>query len=123
MKNAKYLLGLDIGSSSVKALLVNVEDGSTVAATQSPAEEMQIFSPQSGWAEQDPEMWWSHSVLSIKSCLKKAGISPSDVCAIGISYQMHGLVIVGKDHKPLRSSIIWCDSRAAGIGDKALSSL
>ncbi|HTJ50910.1 MAG TPA: FGGY family carbohydrate kinase [Cyclobacteriaceae bacterium] len=120
---AKYLLGLDIGSSSIKAALINSESGQAVASAQSPSEEMPMLAKNPGWAEQDPEMWWEHVVISIKACIQKLGISGNDVAAIGISYQMHGLVVVGKDHKPLRPSIIWCDSRAVEIGEKAFADL
>jgi len=119
----QYLLGLDIGSSSVKASLVDSETGQSIASAQSPSEEMPMLAIQSGWAEQDPEMWWEHVLKSTKNCLQKSGVNASDVKAIGISYQMHGLVIVGKDHRPLRPSIIWCDSRAVAIGQKALENL
>jgi xylulokinase len=117
------LLGIDIGSSSVKASIVDASTGKRMAATQSPALEMVISSPQPGWAEQDPETWWSHVVTSVRSCLAKAGADGNAVVAIGISYQMHGLVLVGDDGKPLRPSIIWCDSRAVEIGNKALRDL
>lgn len=119
----KYLLGLDIGSSSVKASLIDVETGMSVAAAQSPAEEMPMVAIKAGWAEQDPEMWWQHTIASVKACVAKAGNAGKDVAAIGISYQMHGLVIVDSANKPLRPSIIWCDSRAVEIGVKANASL
>ena len=120
---AKYLLGLDIGSSSIKAALVNSETGQAVASAQSPIEEMPMLAKNPGWAEQDPEMWWEHAIHSVKACIQKSGINGSEVGAIGISYQMHGLVVVSKDHKPLRPSIIWCDSRAVEIGEKAFADL
>jgi xylulokinase len=119
----KYLLGLDIGSSSVKAALVDADTGKTVASSYSPAEEMVIQAPQAGWAEQDPNLWWEHAVKSVAMCLAKARANGRDVAAIGISYQMHGLVCVGKDGQPLRPSIIWCDSRAVGIGQDAFLKL
>ena len=118
-----YLLGLDIGSSSVKAALIHIETGKTAVVCQSPQEEMVISSPQPGWAEQDPEMWWHHAKESFHLAIKKSAINPKDILAIGISYQMHGLVCVDKDFKPVRPSIIWCDSRAAAIGDEAFNSL
>jgi len=120
---SKYLLGLDIGSSSVKAALVEVDSGKTVAVCQSPQEEMVISSPQSGWAEQEPEMWWGHAKESFQLAVKKSGINSKEIVAIGISYQMHGLVCVNKDSKPVRPSIIWCDSRAAIYGEKAFQAL
>jgi len=114
-----YLLGLDIGSSSVKASLVEVRTGRAVASSQSPSLEMPMIAVQSGWAEQDPEMWWQHAVNSTRQCLQKSQIQPELVLAIGIAYQMHGLVVVDKNQHVLRPSIIWCDSRAVSLGDKA----
>jgi len=118
-----YLLGLDIGSSSVKASLVSIATGQTVAGGQSPSDEMQIIALQPGWAEQDPKLWWEHIVKSVKACLQKAAAKPEEVLAIGIAYQMHGLVIVDHDLNPLRHSIIWCDSRAVETGEKAFIDL
>ncbi|HEY3404168.1 MAG TPA: FGGY family carbohydrate kinase [Ohtaekwangia sp.] len=119
----KYLLGYDIGSSSVKASLIDASTGQTVASAQSPSEEMPMLAVQPGWAEQDPAMWWEHAVKALQACMKKSGATGADVAAIGISYQMHGLVCVDKDQQVLRPSIIWCDSRAVEIGKKAFSSL
>ncbi|MFZ6010028.1 MAG: xylulokinase, partial [Bacteroidota bacterium] len=119
----KLLLGLDIGSSSVKACLVTVETGKTLAMTHSPAEEMPMESPHPGWAEQDPDLWWQHVVLSVRAVLLQSGAKPEQVTAIGISYQMHGLVVVGEDLKPLRPAIIWCDSRAVKVGHRAFGDL
>ena len=116
------LLGLDIGSSSVKASLVNVTTGETLATAQSPAEEMPMHAAAPGWAEQHPDMWWEHVVKSVRACLKKLN-EKTEVRAIGISYQMHGLVVVDKAGRPLRPSIIWCDSRAVDIGNKANAAL
>jgi len=118
-----YLLGIDIGSSSVKASLVEVTSGRAIASAQSPSEELPILAVKPGWAEQDPELWWEHVVKSTRMCFQQSSIDPSAVLSIGIAYQMHGLVIVGKDHKPLRPSIIWCDSRAVTYGDKAFHDL
>jgi xylulokinase len=120
---ARYLLGYDLGSSSIKASLVNAETGQTIGSAQSPAEEMGMVAVKPGWAEQDPELWWNHIVKSTRSCLQKSSIKPSDIAAIGISYQMHGLVCVDKNQKPLRPSIIWCDSRAVEIGNEAFRKL
>lgn len=118
MKN-QYLLGLDIGSSSVKASLVDAATGECVASEFYPKTEAPIIALKSGWAEQEPQMWWDNMKLSLAGVMKAAGASGPDIAAIGISYQMHGLVIVDKDHKVLRPSIIWCDSRAVPYGDKA----
>lgn len=119
----QFLLGLDIGSSSVKASLVDTDSGTTIASAQSPSEEMAMAAPFPGWAEQEPDLWWEHARKSIQSCLSKAGGKSDSVAAIGISYQMHGLVIVDKNLKSLRPSIIWCDSRAVEIGNKAQQAL
>ena len=118
-----YVLGLDIGSSSIKASLVNAKNGKVVAHTFAPKEEMSIVSHQNGWAEQDPESWWSYVKNSIPALLKEAAIDKSLIKALGISYQMHGLVVVDKNKELLRSSIIWCDSRAVAIGKKAFTTL
>jgi len=119
----KYLLGYDLGSSSVKASLVDIDNGQVVASAQSPAEEMPMTAVQAGWAEQDPEMWWEHATRSLRKCLDKCGAKGSDIAAIGISYQMHGLVCVDNDQRALRPSIIWCDSRAVEIGKGAFQKL
>jgi xylulokinase len=119
----QYLLGYDLGSSSVKTSLVDAKSGKTVASAQSPAEEMPMMAVNPGWAEQDPEMWWENAVKATQACFKKAGVSGQDVVAIGISYQMHGLVCVDKNQNVLRPSIIWCDSRAVEIGEKACQKL
>ncbi|HEX2394548.1 MAG TPA: FGGY family carbohydrate kinase [Bacteroidales bacterium] len=114
-----YLLGYDIGSSSVKASIVDVNSGLSVAGAFYPKQEMPIKAVKQGWAEQDPDMWWDNLRLATKEVLATSGVHTADIKAIGISYQMHGLVCIGKDLKPLRPSIIWCDSRAVEIGDKA----
>lgn len=119
----KYLLGIDLGSSSIKASLVDADSGATVAAAQSPKEEMAMKAVQPGWAEQEPDLWWEHARNAIHATLKSAKISSTDILAIGISYQMHGLVCVDKNKKVLRPSIIWCDSRAVPYGNDALKKL
>ncbi len=118
-----YALGLDIGSSSIKCAVFDCETGVSVAHGSYPAEEMAISSPYPGWAEQDPEMWWEYSVLLMKTLLSEHTIDPSAIKTIGISYQMHGLVLVDDNRKVLRPSIIWCDSRAVEIGNRAASAL
>ena len=117
------LLGYDIGTSSVKAALVDAQTGQTVASAQYPDSEAPIMAKQPGWAEQDPEMWWEELKQATARAAAKAGGSLADVKAIGISYQMHGLVCVGKDGKPLRPSIIWCDGRAVPYGNKAFEAI
>jgi len=118
-----YLLGLDIGSSSIKSAVVNADDRSSIATASFPETEMAIQAPQLSWAEQDPDQWWKYAANSIKLCLSKANIDPKDIKAIGISYQMHGLVALDKHGDPVRPSIIWCDSRAVSIGDSASQAL
>ena len=119
----QLLLGLDIGSSSIKASIVDAATGKSVASGQSPREEMAMIALEPGWAEQDPDMWWHHLLISVKSAIKSAGAGTGEIQGIGISYQMHGLVVVDKDQKPLRPSIIWCDSRAVEIGQRACDAL
>jgi len=118
-----YLLGYDVGSSSVKASLINAESGRSVASAFYPKKEMKIKAPRDGWAEQDPELWWTNLILATNDVMQSAEIEASSIKAIGIAYQMHGLVLVDKDHKLLRSSIIWCDSRAVSHGDHAMQTL
>lgn len=118
-----YLLGYDIGSSSVKAALVEVNTGRIIASDFFPKVEMPMHAEKAGWAEQDPEMWWSNLKLANESVLRMSNIDPRDIKAIGISWQMHGLVMVDKNKKVLRPSIIWCDSRAVPYGDKAFNTI
>jgi len=119
----KLLLGFDIGSSSVKASLLDVDSGKSIASKALPEVEMPINSPEKGWAEQDPEMWWTYIQQVSKHVLNQANVKKGELKSIGIAYQMHGLVVVDKDQNVLRSSIIWCDSRAVSIGQKAFDSL
>jgi xylulokinase len=120
---AKYLLGIDIGSSSIKTALLDVATGSPVASTFSPSHEMEMVSTQPGFAEQDPELWWKECINALDLLRKQVSFKGDDIAAIGISYQMHGLVCLDKNLKPLRNSIIWCDSRAVDIGNKAFKEL
>ena len=119
----KFLLGYDIGSSSIKASLLNAETGELNNSAISPEYEMKIESPQMGWAEQNPETWWEHVVSATKKVFSKIQTASYEIEGIGISYQMHGLVMVNKNLKVLRPSIIWCDSRAVELGNKAFSAL
>ncbi|MCD6346732.1 MAG: carbohydrate kinase [Bacteroidales bacterium] len=123
MTKKKYLLGFDIGSSSVKAALIDADTGLKAGSAQSPETEMPISAIHPGWAEQSPDSWWDHAKMALGKIFKDRSLSIADVIAIGISYQMHGLVAVDKDLKPLRPSIIWCDSRAATIGDEAFEKI
>lgn len=119
----KYLLGCDIGSSSVKVSLLEADTGRTVGSAQSPAMEMKMYAPQLGWAEQDPEIWWNELLQALQYLRARVLFNPDEIIAIGISYQMHGLVVVDKNQKILRPSIIWCDSRSVGIGEHAFKKL
>ncbi len=118
-----YLIGYDIGSSSIKAAMVAIDSGATLKVVQYPATEMDIVSRQTGWAEQQPEVWWDNVCLATKKLLDSTGVNPTDVKGIGIAYQMHGLVLVDKAHQVLRPSIIWCDSRAVEIGAQAFEEM
>lgn len=118
-----YLLGYDIGSSSIKSTLIDSINGQVLASAASPQQELQINAPQPGWAEQNPEIWWKHVKLATNHILSKAQIDMNDIKAIGLSYQMHGLVLVDKKQQVLRPAIIWCDSRAVDIGNKAFSDI
>ena len=121
--NHAYLLGLDVGSSSVKASLVDVETGCCVASAFFPKQEAPIKAVKPGWAEQDPRSWWQYATQSLALSMKQAGARGEDIKAIGISYQMHGLVCVDSDLQPVRDSIIWCDSRAVPYGERAMQAL
>lgn len=118
-----YFLGYDLGSSSVKACLLDGELSRAVAWSTYPDREMTIDAPRPGWAEQHPDSWWDAARIATERLLASASITPSEIGGIGISYQMHGLVIVDEHGKPLRPSIIWCDSRAVEIGDRAFEAL
>ena len=119
----ELLLGYDIGTSSVKAALVDVESGRTVASAQYPDTEAPIIARQPGWAEQEPEMWWEELKQATLRVAAKVNGGLTCVKAIGISYQMHGLVCVDQDGHVLRPSIIWCDGRAVPYGNKAFETI
>ncbi len=118
-----YLLGYDIGSSSVKASLVNAVTGKCVASAFYPKTEAAIIAVKQGWAEQEPANWWENLKLSTKAIMAESGVKAEDIKAIGISYQMHGLVCVDKNQNVLRPAIIWCDSRAVPYGQKAFETI
>ncbi|HEX7903463.1 MAG TPA: FGGY family carbohydrate kinase [Chitinophagaceae bacterium] len=113
------LLGIDLGTSSIKVSVVDASSQRCIASAQYPDEEAAIISVQPGWAEQNPEQWWEFVQLAILKCHASGKYNAHDITAIGIAYQMHGLVSVDKNQQPLRNSIIWCDSRAVEIGNKA----
>ena len=119
----QYLLGFDVGSSSVKASLVDIESGQCAASAFYPESEAPIKAVKAGWAEQNPEDWWQYLKQSLRKIMAETGATGEQVKAIGISYQMHGLVCVDKDLKPLRDAIIWCDSRAVPYGERAFNEL
>ncbi len=118
-----YLLGYDVGSSSIKASLIEAETGKLVGSATSPKTEMAMQAPQEGWAEQDPEAWWEHIVKATAELKEKYPKAVGEVMAIGISYQMHGLVVVDEQQNVLRPSIIWCDSRAVATGKRAFEAI
>jgi len=118
-----YHLGIDIGSSSIKAALVEISSGKSIGVVQQPDEEMGMFAQKNGWAEQNPNNWWFHVCNAIKDLKTKFNVNRSQIKGIGISYQMHGLVIIDRNGEPLRKSIIWCDSRAVSIGRKAYTEI
>lgn len=118
-----YLLGYDLGSSSVKASLVHTATGDILSSDFFPKKEMEIKAAKSGWAEQDPDMWWDNLKLATRSVIAEAKIKPEEIAAIGISYQMHGLVLVDKNLYAIRDSIIWCDSRAVPYGEQAFNQI
>lgn len=118
-----YLLGYDIGSSSVKASLVDAQSGKCVSSAFYPKTEAAIIAVKPGWAEQEPASWWENLKLATADVLGTSGADPADIKAIGISYQMHGLVCVDKDGNVLRPSIIWCDSRAVPYGQQAFDTI
>jgi xylulokinase len=117
------LLGYDVGSSSIKATLMEAETGKVLATATSPKKELEIIAKKFDWAEQHPHIWWEHVIKTIQMIKSQADFDASDVKAIGISYQMHGLVIVDKNKEVLRPSIIWCDSRAVQVGKKAAAEI
>ncbi len=118
-----YYLGYDLGSSSIKVAIVNSKTGEKIAAIQEPEEEMAILAQHPDWAEQDPKMWWKYACKATKRLLEETAIDTTTIKGIGISYQMHGLVVIDKDKTALRNAIIWCDSRAIEIGNNAFQDL
>ena len=117
------LLGIDIGTSFIKVSVVDATSQQCVASAQYPETENSITSLQSGWAEQSPEMWWNQTAQAIRTLNTPKKFDPKDIVAIGISYQMHGLVVVDKNKNAIRDSIIWCDSRAVETGEKAFNAI
>jgi xylulokinase len=118
-----YLLGIDVGTSSVKVSVVDATTQQEVDAVFFPESEAPISAPHPGWAEQDPEHWWSYTKSAISKIKNNGKVALSDISAIGISYQMHGLVMVDAIQQVIRPAIIWCDSRAVTYGDKAFDAI
>ena len=118
-----YYIGFDIGSSSVKVAIVDAFSGKKIITVHEPENEMKIKSVDPNWAEQDPNTWWKHTCEATKRAISESGVDASKITGIGISYQMHGLVVVNSQGEPLRDAIIWCDSRAIEIGNKAFEEL
>jgi xylulokinase len=119
-----FLLGYDIGTSGIKATLLDADTGTAVASARAPAEgEMAIDAPRPGWAEQAPENWWQQVQAATERLRADADVVPGDVAAIGLTYQMHGLVLLDDAHEVLRPAIIWADSRAVGLGQEAFEAL
>jgi xylulokinase len=114
-----YSIGFDIGSSAVKVALLELDSGRAVAAATWPDTEMPMIARKSGWAEQNPSDWWEGIVKACAILREKKPKAMANVRSVGVTYQMHGLVLVDEQHNTLRPSIIWCDSRAARIGDRA----
>lgn len=117
------LLGIDIGTSSIKVAIVDASTQQCIASAQYPETEADIISLQSGWAEQSPETWWQYVQQAILKMHAAHKYHPGDIVSIGIAYQMHGLVMVDRQQQVLRNSIIWCDSRAVPYGNAAFKAI
>lgn len=118
-----YTIGYDIGSSSVKAALVETATGKVLARVTAPATEMGMATPEPGWAEQNPEDWYRYVVEATQEILARTQVPSKDIKAVGIGYQMHGLVLVDADLQVVRPSIIWCDGRAVATGERAFQGI
>jgi xylulokinase len=117
------LLGIDLGTSSIKVSVVDGVSQRCLASAHYPETEADIIAPQAGWAEQSPELWWEHACQAILKCNSSGAYNPKDISAIGIAYQMHGLVLVDSEQAVLRNAIIWCDGRAVQVGDAAFEEI
>src|ERR1700748_588439 len=117
------LLGIDLGTSSVKVSVTDAVTHRVLASAHYPEREAAIVSRQPGWAEQSPDTWWEYVQQAIGKAHATGAYDPAEIAAIGIAYQMHGLVLVDKHQRVLRDSIIWCDSRAVPYGDAAFAAI
>ena len=117
------LLGIDLGTSSVKVSIIDADSQQCLVSTRFPETEAEIISLQTGWAEQSPENWWQFTQEAILKAHQTKKYNPAGISAIGIAYQMHGLVCVDRNHHVLRNSIIWCDSRAVPYGEQAFHAI
>ena len=118
-----FFLGIDLGSSSVKLSVLDAEKGEVICSEMLPESEMEIIAPKFGWAEQNPEIWWKYVKKGLARISKNHQVNLKKIRAIGIAYQMHGLVLTDEKLNPVRPSIIWCDSRAVDIGNEAFKAL
>lgn len=116
-------LGIDLGTSSIKISVVDAATQACVASAHYPETEVDIIAPHPGWAEQSPDLWWEHTRQAILKCNAAGSYDTKDIAAIGISYQMHGLVLVDREQRVLRNSIIWCDGRAVSLGESAFAEI
>jgi xylulokinase len=121
--NAMLLLGIDVGTSSIKVSVVDAATQQCIASAQYPDQEAEIKALQPGWAEQSPDSWWHYTQLALQKANATRTYNPTNIAAIGIAYQMHGLVCVDAGCQPLRDSIIWCDSRAVELGNQAFDAI
>jgi xylulokinase len=117
------LLGIDLGTSFVKVSVVDAENQQCLATASCPSNELEIIAHKTGWAEQNPDLWWQNIQQAILKCNATGAYNPTDIAAVGIAYQMHGLVLVDKDLQILRNAIIWCDSRAVETGNQAFEQI
>ena len=118
-----YFLGLDLGSSFIKASIIDGDTQTTLGSATVPDQEMTMTALHPGWAEQSPDLWWSEIKKLVLKLIHQTNVDALDIAAIGISYQMHGLVLIDREGRTLRPSIIWCDSRAVDLGEAAFQSL
>jgi len=110
----RYILGIDVGTTGTRAVLVD-QSGAVVKGATTDHLPISILQPQ--WAEQEPEDWWQATVSSVRKVLSQSGVSAADIAGIGLSGQMHGVVLLDKDYNVLRPSIIWCDQRSQAQAD------